>query len=267
MEQVPIPLKNVSPAIPKKESELKELIEDLSRMGCGGLLAKHMNLRAEATLREFMFERGNQWFRTIRQDPDKWTPEVWVEVYGFPPGKGEGWASRRDSFHVGKFRTDPTPKDGFHPGNCGNPRERRVTKFIMPILNLEKPKRLSITMANTIFGAMFGVRSVNWGRTIQEFVKKSLPHIGRKPSFLSPYILHLYQHHECVNEAEEDMLAIAEYEVVYKFGPEVEVAKTGIEDSSDTTVPEPPPSSPTPKIRKPTSPPPRQEAGPSRKVP
>ena len=82
-------------------------------------------------------------------------------------------------------------------------------------------------MANTIFGAMFGVRYVNWGRTIQEFVKKSLPHIGRKPSFLSPYILHLYQHHECVNEAEEDMLAIAEYEVVYKFGPEVEVAKTG----------------------------------------
>ena len=50
VEQVLIPLKNVSPAIPKKESELKELIEDLSRMGCGWLLAKPWNLRAEATL-------------------------------------------------------------------------------------------------------------------------------------------------------------------------------------------------------------------------
>ena len=49
-EQVPIPLKNVSPAIPKRESELKELIEDLSRMGCEGLLAKPWNLQAEATL-------------------------------------------------------------------------------------------------------------------------------------------------------------------------------------------------------------------------
>ena len=42
IEQVPIPLKNVSPAIPKNESELKDLIEDLTRMGCEGLLAKSL---------------------------------------------------------------------------------------------------------------------------------------------------------------------------------------------------------------------------------
>ena len=58
-EREPIPVKNVSPAIPKRESELKELIEDLSRMGCEGLLAKPWNLRAEVTLCEFLFERGN----------------------------------------------------------------------------------------------------------------------------------------------------------------------------------------------------------------
>ena len=40
IEQVPIPLKNMSPAIPKSEAELKELIEDLTRMGCEGLLSK-----------------------------------------------------------------------------------------------------------------------------------------------------------------------------------------------------------------------------------
>ena len=65
-EQVPIPVKPVSPATPKRDSELKELIEDLSRMGCEGLLAKPWNLRAEATLQEFLFERGNQWIRTMR---------------------------------------------------------------------------------------------------------------------------------------------------------------------------------------------------------
>lgn len=97
----------------------------------------------------------------------------------------------------------------------------------MLILSPEMPKRLSITMANILFGAMSGVRPVNWGNLIHKYMEKFLPHIDKKPSYLSPYILHLYQHHECVNEAEEDMLAIAEYEVVYKFGPEVEVAKTG----------------------------------------
>ena len=263
---VPILLKNVLPSIPKKESELKELIEDLSRMGCEGLLAKPWNLRAEATLHEFLFERGNQWFRTIRQDPKKWTAKIWDRVYGFLREKDEGWARRRDSFYVEKFRTDPDLKDGFHPGNCRNLSERRVIKFILPILSPEKSKRLSITMVNTLFGAMSGIRPVNWARLIQEYVEKSLPHIGRKPSYLSPYILHLYQHHGCINEAEEDMLTIAENEVVYKLGPEVEMAEIGLEDSNDTAVPEPPPASPPPKVQKPTSLPPRQEAGPNREI-
>jgi hypothetical protein len=176
-EQVPIPVKPVTPATPKRDSELKELIEDLSRMGCEGLLAKPWNLRAKTTLREFLFERGNQWLWTMKQEPEKWTPEVWAGVYGFPKGKGEGWANRRDSYYVGKFRMDPDPKFGFHLGNC--PRERRVIEFILPILSPEKPKRLNITMANTLFGAMSGARPVNWGRLIQEYVEKSIPRIGR----------------------------------------------------------------------------------------
>ena len=122
-------------------------------------------------------------------------------------------------------------------------------------------------MANTLFGAMSGAQPVNWGRLIQEYVEKSIPHIGRKPSYLSPYILHLYQHQGCINEEEEDLLTIAEDEVVYKISPEIEVAETRIEDASDTAVPKPPPVSSPPKVRKPVSPPPRQEAGPSQEIP
>ena len=114
---------------------------------------------------------------------------------------------------------------------------------------------------------MSGVQPVNWARLIQEYVEKSLLHIGWKPSFLSPYILHFYQHHGCVNETEEYMLTIVEDKMVYKLSVEVEMAETGMEDSSDTAVPEPTPASPLPKVRKPTSPPPRPEAGPNREIP
>jgi hypothetical protein len=117
---------------------------------------------------------------------------------------------------MGKFRGDHDPKDGFHPGNCRNLRERRVIEFILPIFSPEKPKRLIITMANTLFGAMSGVRPVNWGRLIQEYVEKNIPYIGQKPFFLSPYILHLYQHYGCINEADEDARTIAEDEVAYQ---------------------------------------------------
>ena len=40
VEQVHIPLKNVSHAILKSEVELKELIDNLTWMGCEGLLTK-----------------------------------------------------------------------------------------------------------------------------------------------------------------------------------------------------------------------------------
>jgi hypothetical protein len=42
---------------------------------------------------------------------------------------------------------------------------------------------------------------------------------------LSPYILHLYQQYGCINKAEEDVLTIAEDEVVYKLGLEVKITK------------------------------------------
>jgi hypothetical protein len=89
-EEMPIPLRIVSPAVPEKESELEELIDDLRWMGCEGLLQKPWNVRSESTLREFKYERGNQWERTTRQDPEKWTAKVWGRVYGFPLRKGEG---------------------------------------------------------------------------------------------------------------------------------------------------------------------------------
>ena len=205
----------------------------------------------------------------MRRDPENWTPNVRARVYGFLRGRGERWAGRRDGLFTGKFRADPDPEDGFHPGKCRNLREQGVLEFLLAILNPDKPKRISLTMANTLFGAMSGVRPVNWGLIIHELVEKSLPHIGRKPSVLSPFILHLYQHYDCFTAEEEDLLTIAADEVTYKIEPEVEVKDTGTETSSDPVIPEEPPTSPTPSFRKPTSPPPpppRPEAIPSRET-
>jgi hypothetical protein len=80
---------------------------------------------------------------------------------------------------------------------------------------------------------MSGVWPVNRGRLIQEYVEWNIPFIGRKPSFLSPYILHLYKHYECITGAEEDTLQIAEDEAAYKLGPEVTQGESGSEESSE----------------------------------
>ena len=102
---------------------------------------------------------------------------------------------------------------------------------------------------------------------IHKLVGRALPHIGQKPSCLSPFILHLYQHFNCITAEEEDLLTIVAYEVTYKIQPEVE--DTGTKTSSDPDIPEAPPSSPIPSLRRllsPPPPPPHPEVGLSREA-
>ena len=143
--------------------------------------------------------------------------------------------------------------------------------FLLPIMNLDKPKRISLTMTNTLFGAMSRIRPVTWELIIHEVVGRALPHIGRKPSFLSPFILHLYQHYHLLTAEEEDLLTIATDEVTYNLHPEA--GET--DPSSDPIVPEAPHSSPgsPPPLHRPTSPPrpsppplSHPEAGPSQET-
>jgi hypothetical protein len=278
-EPIPIPMKPLVPAIPTNDEELRDLGADLRIMGCEGLLGQPWNVQEDHVLREFKFERGNQWLGTKRREPDNWTPDTWARVYGFQRGVGEGWACRKDGLFAGKFRGEVDPKQGLHPSNCRDPRERRVLEFLMPILNPEKPKRISLTMANTMFGALSGVRLVNWGLLIHEIVGRAIPHIGQKPSYISLFLLHLYRRYDCITADEEDLLTIAAEEVTYKVRPVIADSST----SSDPIIPDAPPSSPgsphpmrvpspSPSSRRPVSPPPPPqqpypEAGPSREAP
>ena len=135
-EPIPIPLKALVPAIPTDDEELREPGEDLRVMGCEGLLAQPWDVHDADVLREFKFEKGNQWLNTKRRDPKSWNPDTWARVYGFlrGVGVGAGLAGRKDGLCTGKFRGDVDPKEGLHPTNCRNPRERRVLEFLMPTL-------------------------------------------------------------------------------------------------------------------------------------
>ena len=126
---------------------------------------------------------------------------------------------------------------------------------MLPILNLEKPKRLTLSVSNTLFGALSGVHPVNWGITIHEIVEKGFPLVGRKTTYLSPFILHLYSFYGCTIVAEDDMLILAEEEIRFRLQPMA--AETGTE--SDHPLPDAAPSpagSPLETSQRAASPPP-----------
>ena len=120
-------------------------------------------------------------------------------------------ASRTDRYIDGMFSGRVNPKDGYAVADCKDPRVKRVLEFLVPLLYSEKPTRVTITVGNTIFGALSGERPVDWGVVIKDLVQRLLSGMGKlKATPICPYIFHLYHSHELLLPAEKKEYRIQE---------------------------------------------------------
>ena len=203
-------LKAVVPGMPKSVKDRELLEEDLRRIGCHGFLGKPWGLRMEDMVAELIEEKDNRWDGTVRQAPEKWTAKEWRKVYNFGRG-GEGMASWTDRFIDGMFSGKVNPKDGYAVADCRDLGVRRVLEFLVPLLYLEKPTRVTITVGNTIFGALSGERPVDWGIVVKDLVQRLLSGMGKsKATPICPYVFHLYHAHELLLPAEKKEYRIHE---------------------------------------------------------
>ena len=221
-ELVPVSLKSVYPVIPRDDDEKVQLIEDLGKMGCEGLLVEPWEVKSEAMVQEFQVPRSNEWEGTIRRDPTHWTPDLWAEVYGFRK-EGRMRARRTETWIDGKFKTNINPKDGHLVSDCINPREKRVLEFIILILYPEKLGRVTKEIGNTVFGALKGEYLVSWGMVIHEVVDKLVSVLGKKkPTPVSPYLFHFYSKNECLRKEEMQQIEVARECLALEVAPETD---------------------------------------------
>ena len=196
-------LKAMVPGVPKSVRDRELLEEDLQRIGCHMFMGKPWGLRMEDLVVELLGDKDNRWDRTVCQAPEKWTAKEWRKVYGFGRGK-EGMASRTDRFIDGMFSGRVIPKDGYAVVDCKDPRVKRVLEFLVPLLYPEKPTRVTITVGNTIFGALSRERLVDSGIVVKDLVQRLLSGMGKsKATPICPYIFHLYHSHELLLPAKK----------------------------------------------------------------
>ena len=164
---------------------------------------------------ELLVDQSSEWEKTIRALPTKWTADVWRRVYNFPK-EGKGLTSRAEKIGSGKFSNPVNPKDGYGVSDCIDPRERRMLEFLVPILNPDRPNRITVTLASTIFGALSGDRKVSWGVIFRQLVEKMVAVVGKtKPSALSPFLFHLYHSFELLRDKESTVYKAAEVMLKY----------------------------------------------------
>ena len=141
---------------------------------------------------ELLGDKDNRWHGIVPQAPEKWTAKEWHKVYGFGRGE-EGMASWTDRFIDGMFSGRVNSKDGYGVVDCKDPRVKRVLEFLVPLLYPEKPMRVTITVGNTIFGALSGERPVDWEIVVKDLVQRLLSGMGKsKTMLICPYLFHLY---------------------------------------------------------------------------
>ena len=197
-------LKAVVTGVPKSVKDRELLEEDLWRIGCHGFLDRLWGLRMEDMVVELLGVKDNCWHGTVRQALEKWTAKEWRKVYGFGRG-GEGMASRTDRFIDGMFSGHVNPKDGYVVVDCKDPRVKRVLEFLVPLLYPEKPTGVTITVGNTIFGALSRERPVDWGIVVKDLVQRLLSGMEKsKATPICPYAFHLYHLQELLLPNEKE---------------------------------------------------------------
>ena len=92
--------------------------------------------------------------------------------------------SRLEKFCNGKLFNWVNSKDGFAIAKGKNVRAWRVLEFLVPILYLEMPTWVTITIGNTIFGALLEERKVDKVLVIKDVVRSLLTGWGSQSQLL-----------------------------------------------------------------------------------
>ena len=65
----PVSLRSVPAIVPTHKEEKQQLTDNLTKMGCEGLLAEPWAMKSQALVLEFLHPRSNEWEGTIRRLP------------------------------------------------------------------------------------------------------------------------------------------------------------------------------------------------------
>ena len=111
-------------------------------------------------------------------------------------------------------------------------RAIRVLEFLVPILYVEKPTQVIITIGNTIFGALSRKRKVDWALVMRDVVKRLLAWVGKsKPNPICLHVFHLYYHAKMLKSEEKKAYKIGEVMAKHNVDLDRELKLTEEEDS------------------------------------
>jgi hypothetical protein len=182
-----------------------QLEEDLIRMGCVGLYEKPWIFQKGHAVEELLppgTPRG-----VYRANPLAWTREVWRGVYSFAEEKE--WRPGVNRKLLEKHLSSSYDvSECYHSDHFTDHRLRRVVEFLNPIFHPNRRERITARLATTYIEAYLETTYPDWGLLLEEAIGPQLRTIqsgGCSKTFLTPYLMHLYEHCGCLDPEESRM--------------------------------------------------------------
>ena len=125
-------------------------------------------------------------------------------------------------------------------GDCWNNWQQRLLEFLVPIVHPDKPTRVTITIRNTIFGALDEGREVDWGVVFRDMAQRLAKGVGKsKPTPICLFLFHLYEGQGLLTADEELDYRTAKEMAGYRIIPDPDSRP---ETDEDEPTPTPAPS-------------------------
>ena len=98
-----------------------------------------------------------------------------------------------------------------------------MLEFLVPIVHLNKPTRVTRTLGNTIFGALDGDTPIDWTKIFMDLVHRLVGGAGKtKPTPICPFLYHFYESQGLLTEDEETDYRAAQELTRYRITPDPE---------------------------------------------
>lgn len=155
-----LPLKAVRPVIPSDPGLKIKLGEDLVKMKLGSLLSFPWDTLSKAMVRELVKGKELAEFKgSVRGTHETWTEKELAQAFNIPHTglklltKGD---NRISQYFMGTI------------DQCTNAELHPVLSFLIPIVYLEKPKRVTVRIGSTIIVSLVEEKLVNWASILLE---------------------------------------------------------------------------------------------------
>ena len=114
-------------------------------------------------------------------------------------------------------------KDGFPVSDYRDAWNHQLLEFIVPIIYLDKPTRVTIAIENTIFGALEGSCLVDWRVVFRDLAQRLAAKVGKpKSTPICSFLFHLYHSKDSLTKQEEVNYKATTELISYRITPDPE---------------------------------------------